>query len=86
MDTEDSDNRSENEEHLKLVDWSVYSWFCPNCRGAVAGMKNEKSQIRAKCTVCGATMIRTIKGRRHDTIDVYAPGYRELGDYNIRRF
>ena len=83
---EEINNRSDKEDHPKLVDWTVYSWFCPNCRGAVAGMKNEKQQIKAACTICGATMIRTIKGRRHDTIDVYAPGYRDLSDYNIRRF
>ena len=74
------------EDYPKLVDWTIYSWFCPNCRNAVAGLKNEKCQIKATCTVCGAAMIRTIKGRRHDVIDIYASGFEELSDYKLRRF
>ena len=27
-------------------DWNIYSWYCPNCKSEVAGLKNKKNQIR----------------------------------------
>lgn len=56
-----------------LEDWTIYSWFCPNCQEEVAGLKNKKNQIRVTCRACGAEMVRTIMGRRHDVIHIYAP-------------
>ena len=67
-------------------DWTIYSWYCPNCRNAVAGLKNEKNQIKVKCDMCGSEMIRTIKGRRHDVIDIYASSVEEHNDLELRRF
>ena len=32
-----------------LEDWTIYSWYCPNCKEEVAGLKNKKNQIRVKC-------------------------------------
>lgn len=32
-----------------LEDWTIYSWYCPNCKEEVAGLKNNKNQIRVKC-------------------------------------
>lgn len=55
-----------------LADWTIYSWYCPNCNHEVSGLKNRKNQIRAKCEVCGAEMTRTMVGRRHDIIEIYA--------------
>ena len=56
-----------------LEDWTIYSWYCPNCKTQVAGLKNKKNQIRVICTKCSAEMVRTVVGRRHDVIDIYAP-------------
>ena len=28
-------------------DWNIYSWYCPNCKSEVAGLKNKKNQINA---------------------------------------
>lgn len=56
-----------------LEDWTIYSWYCPNCKNEVAGLKNKKNQIRVRCSKCGAEMVRTVVGRRHDVIDIYAP-------------
>ena len=53
-----------------LVDWRIYTWYCPNCKEEVAGLKNKKNQIKVKCSQCGAEMIRTVVGRRHDVIDI----------------
>ena len=56
-----------------LEDWTIYSWYCPNCKTQVAGLKNKKNQIRVICTKCGVEMVRTVVSRRHDVIDMYAP-------------
>ena len=69
-----------------LVDWTIYSWYCPNCRNGVAGLKNEKNQIKVKCEVCGVEMVRTVKSRRHDVIDVYAAARDERFDLELRRY
>lgn len=68
-----------------LVDWRIYTWYCPNCKEEVAGLKNKKNQIRVKCKKCGAEMIRTIVGRRHDVIDIYAPNGEEHQDLKLKR-
>ncbi len=69
-----------------LEDWTIYSWYCPNCKNEVAGLKNDKNQIRVKCGRCGVEMVRTVKGRRHDVIDLYAPeGQERLDDLELRR-
>jgi len=68
-----------------LEDWTIYSWYCPNCKEEVAGLKNKKNQIRVKCSRCGAEMIRTIKGRRHDVIDIYAPSSEQHRELELRR-
>ena len=39
-----------------LVDWRIYTWYCPNCKEEVAGLKNKKNQIKVKCSRCGAEM------------------------------
>lgn len=70
-----------------LEDWTIYSWYCPNCKSEVAGLKNRKNQIRVKCDVCAVEMIRTIVGRRHDVIHLYAPdGEEHYHDMELRRY
>ena len=59
-------------------DWNIYSWYCPNCKSEVAGLK------RVKCSRCGAEMIRTIIGRRHDVIDIYAPDGEQHNDLGLQ--
>lgn len=68
-----------------LEDWTIYSWYCPNCKNEVAGLKNHKNQIKVKCSCCGAEMIRTLLSRRHDVIDVYAPNNEQLQDLTLRK-
>ena len=69
-----------------LEDWTIYSWYCPNCKNEVAGLKNDKNQIRVKCEMCGVEMVRTVKGRRHDVIDIYAPdGQERYDNLKLRR-
>ena len=56
-----------------IDDWVVYSWFCPNCKSEVAGIKNAKNVIKVTCKRCRTKMTRTILSRTHDHIDLYAP-------------
>ena len=64
-----------------LEDWTIYSWYCPNCKNEVAGLKNKNNQ----CSKCGAEMVRTVKGRRHDVIDIYAPSGEQHHGLELRR-
>ena len=61
----------------KHDEWVPLSWHCANCGGIVTGFKNAKGDIKAECSRCRVVMVRTIKGRRHDTIDLYAPREQE---------
>ena len=67
-----------------LEDWTIYSWYCPNCKNEVAGLKNKRNQIIVRCSKCGAEMVRTVVGRRHDVIDIYAPTGMEHTDLSLR--
>ena len=67
-----------------LEDWTIYSWYCPNCKNEVAGLKDKKNQIIVRCSKCGSEMVRTIKGRRHDVLDIYAPAGMEHTDLTLR--
>ena len=67
-----------------LEDWTIYSWYCPNCKTQVAGLKNKKNQIRVICTKCGVEMVRTVVSRRHDVIDMYAPAGMEHSVLEVR--
>ena len=69
-----------------LEDWTIYSWYCPNCKTQVAGLKNKKNQIRVICTKCSAEMVRTVVGRRHDVIDMYAPSGMEHSELELREY
>ncbi|MBE6984559.1 MAG: hypothetical protein E7434_02880 [Ruminococcaceae bacterium] len=62
-----------NEQEL----WVSFSWYCPNCGKIVVGYKDSNGTIKVQCRHCETTMIRRIKGRRHDTIDLYAPRNQE---------
>lgn len=53
--------------------WQAFSWHCPNCGEIAVGYKNSKGTIKVECPKCHAVMVRTIMGRRHDRIDIYAP-------------
>ena len=57
--------------------WVSFSWHCPNCGMIVVGVKNSDGTIKVQCRHCGTAMVRRIKGRRHDTIDLYAPQNQE---------
>ena len=66
-------------------DWNIYSLVLPlTAKSEVAGLKNKKNQIRVKCSRCGAEMIRTIIGRRHDVIDIYAPDGEQHNDLGLQ--
>ena len=57
--------------------WVPFSWHCANCGTIVTGYKNSDGAIKVECKRCRTVMVRKIKGRRHDTIDLYAPKNQE---------
>ena len=57
----------------KLDVWEPFSWHCPNCGALVTGYKNPEGTIKLECDRCHVVMVRKIKSRRHDSIDIYAP-------------
>lgn len=60
-------------------DSQVYVMHCPNCQAVICGTRGEDGRIRSRCTSCGTLTVRTIKSRRHDVLDIYAPeGYENL--------
>ena len=66
-----------------LQDWTIYSWYCPNCKTEVCGIKDKKDQIKVKCERCGVHMVRKSIGRRHLQIDIYAPDYNESSEVSV---
>lgn len=57
----------------KHDEWVPFSWHCPNCGALVTGYKNAQGTIKLECERCRVVMVRSFKGRRHDSIDLYAP-------------
>ena len=41
-----------------LEDWTIYSWYCPNCKNEVAGLKDKKNQIRVRCSKRFETFVK----------------------------
>ena len=66
---------------MKNDQWAVYTWYCVNCAAKVTGYPNPEGRIKCTCGRCGSVMVRTIRSRRHDSIEVYAPaGYEHYDD------
>lgn len=53
--------------------WTPVPMHCPNCGEINIGYRNEENKIRYECQLCKVVLVRTQKGRRHDTIEMYAP-------------
>lgn len=57
----------------RFDEWIPFSWHCANCGSLVTGYKNAQGDIKVQCGRCHAVMVRIMKSRRHDTIEMYAP-------------
>lgn len=57
----------------RYEEWTPFSWHCPNCGKIVSGYRGTDGRIKVQCINCRVVMSRKIMGRRHDTIDLYAP-------------
>jgi ribosomal protein S27E len=58
---------------MKQNTWEPCAWYCSNCGTLVTGYKNAEGMIKVECKKCGTVLVRKTKGRRHDTIEMYAP-------------
>ena len=52
--------------------WVPRSWYCSNCGNKVTAYMNGSGNYKVECDRCGVVMVRTIRSRRHDTINIYA--------------
>lgn len=53
--------------------WRPLSWYCPNCGQKVTASQNNNGEFKVTCMQCKNSMVRIPKGRRHYTIELYAP-------------
>ena len=56
----------------KQDNWKIISWYCPNCGKMIGGIPNAEGKIRTSCGKCKTEMVLTHKGRRHDTLELFA--------------
>ena len=60
--------------------WTAFSWHCSNCGTIVTGYKNQNGDIKVQCSRCHVVMVRKLKNRKCDVIELYAPvGQERLG-------
>lgn len=60
--------------------WVPYPLYCPNCGHLNIGYKDSKGKLRYECNRCLSVLVRVMKGRRHDIIDLYPPSDEERID------
>ena len=58
---------------MKHDTWTPIPMYCSNCGKLNYGYRNEDGKIKYECDNCKVVFVRVEKGRRHDTIDMYAP-------------
>ena len=56
----------------KYDERKVFRWHCPNCGTIVTGFKNDGRTIKGECSRCKACMVRIVKTKKHETIEVFA--------------
>lgn len=58
---------------VRQDNWKAISWYCPNCGNLVSGYPNADGNIKVTCYRSGTEMVMKVKGRRHNTLEIYAP-------------
>lgn len=54
-------------------EWKPIPWHCLHCGRKIIAYENGKEDMKVSCDKCHTVMVRKIRGRRHDTIEIYAP-------------
>lgn len=54
-------------------EWVPFSWHCPNCGKIVTGFNNHSGMIKVTCKHCSLVMIRKLKSRRRDILELFPP-------------
>ena len=52
------------------MDYTIYSWYCPNCGTLVTGLKNREGDVKAQCGKCRVIMKRRDGSQNRITIEV----------------
>ena len=50
----------------------IVSWYCPNCGQLISAFPNGEGKVKISCCKCKTRMVLNNKGRRHDTLDLFA--------------
>lgn len=56
-----------------MEEWTPLPMFCNNCGHLNYGFKNKEDKIKYECKKCKLVYVRTIKNRRHQVVELYAP-------------
>ncbi|MCD8009019.1 MAG: hypothetical protein LUF68_08860, partial [Clostridiales bacterium] len=57
---------------VEKEEWTPFSWHCPNCGALVTGYKGSDGAISVECSRCRIVMVRRLRSKQHDRIDLYA--------------
>ena len=69
---------------IKKDKWEMISWCCPNCGQLISGLPNAEGKIKASCQKCKTEMVLVHKGRRHDTLEIFAPATSSYPNNSIK--
>ena len=61
-----------------IEEWVPFQWHCVNCGDIVTGFRNSKGDIKVECKRCHTVMVRSIRNKKRDTFEVYAPGTEQV--------
>ncbi len=58
---------------MKNIKYKEMPMYCPHCGRLNIGYEDEDGKIRYECKnpKCRVVMIRTVKSRRHDSMELY---------------
>lgn len=56
-----------------MEDWTPLPMHCNNCGYLNYGLQNKEGKIKYECKRCRLTYVRTIKTRRYQIVELYAP-------------
>lgn len=48
-------------------------WYCCCCGCRISATEDKNTHLKIKCTNCGHCMVVKNVGRRHKTMEIYAP-------------
>ena len=57
----------------EIEQWTPLPMYCNNCGHLNYGLQRNDGKIKYECNKCRMVFVRTIKNRRHQTLEIYTP-------------